>query len=160
MNIEEKKVAKKKLEEELMEIEKQVQELDLKKRRLSSKINDYQKEIERDIYHGMTQNEYFSNIHGTEFDEGKFHIRIGGVWGNGLYVLTNVGDMELSVHSRYNEKGGSLSVSKDSRITGRGYDKEYEVGEIPDKYKEVYKEMLIIKTKYGKMMENGEIKRK
>ncbi|HHT7008323.1 TPA: hypothetical protein ACTZ3A_000862 [Bacillus cereus] len=156
--IEAKKLEKKHLEKELMELENQEQILDKKKRNIASKIEDCQREIEREIYHGMTQYEYFNCIHGAEFKEGKFHIRIGGAWGNGLYVNTNVGDMKLSVQSKYDDdKRCSLNVSKDYSINGRGYEREHEGSNIPEKYKEVYQEMLIIKSKYGKLMGDAKI---
>lgn len=156
--IEAKKLEKKHLENEMMELEQQVQILDQKKRNLASKIDECQREIEREIYHGMTQYEYFNSIYGAEFKEGNFSIRIGGAWGNGLYVNTNVGDMELSVQSKYDDdKRCSLHVSKDYSINGRGYEREHEGSNIPDKYKEIYEEMLVIKSKYGKLMGDAKI---
>ncbi|MEI3892112.1 MULTISPECIES: hypothetical protein [unclassified Bacillus (in: firmicutes)] len=156
--IEAKKLEKKHLENELMELDKEAQILDQKKRNIASKIEDCKRDIEREIYHGMTQYEYFNSIHGAEFKEGKFRIRIGGAWGNGLYVNTNVGDMELSVQSKYDDdKRCSLNVSKDYSINGRGYEREHEGSSIPEKYKEVYQEMLVIKAKYGKLMEDAGI---
>ncbi|WP_144537216.1 hypothetical protein [Bacillus thuringiensis] len=156
--IEAKKLEKKHLENEMVELEQQIQILDQKKRNLASKIEDCQREIECETYHGMTQYEYFNNIHGAEFKEGNFSIRIGGVWGNDVRVNTNVGDMELSIQSNYDDdKRCSLHVSKNYSINGRGYERMHEGSNIPDKYKKIYEEMLVIKSKYGKLMGDAKI---
>lgn len=150
-----------KAKEDLAKVRKKKAELDMQERRLESEIREFDLELQRDKYAGMTQSEYFKTISGVEFQEGDFQVVIGGLYGNGVYVFGKDDDMELQINGLFGEQSiNELWISRTDVPDKRDYFKKYYPGEVPKNKKGIYDKMVALKIKYGKMMENGEIEPK
>lgn len=148
----------KKLKENLDAIKIEKEELWKKERKLENQIRELEFDLQREKYYGMTQAQYFGAIEKTEFNEGDFKVIIGGLYGNGVYVVGQDEEMEVRVSGLFNKNGeDELLVKRDNVPGKRDYYKTYQAGEVPKNKRDIYDAMVNVKNKYGKMMENGEI---
>ncbi|PGT89867.1 hypothetical protein [Bacillus thuringiensis] len=161
MNVEATQLQVKNLKENLEAIKIEKEELWKKEQKLENQIRELEFDLQREKYHGLTQSQYFRAIEKTEFNEGDFQVIIGGLYGNGVYVVGQDEDMELRVSGLFNEQGKDELWVKRENVPGkRDYYKTYQAGEVPKNKQAMYKAMVTVKNKYGKMMENGEIEPK
>lgn len=146
-----------KLEAQKEILEEQMRLMHAKQRELEKNIVEHQHNIERRKYKGKTFHEYFVSIAGCRVD-GEFEIQISD-YDRTVYVKTMNGDFELNVNGRYNEdRLPMLRVTKDTGV--RYYEKEHYGGEVPKNHESLYKRMVSIKEKYGKMIEDGTLEPK
>lgn len=161
MNTDSIQVCLDKAKEDLDKLRKKKAELAMQERRLESEINEFEIALQKEKYAGMTQAEYFRAIEGTEFQEGDFRVVIGGLYGNGVYVFGKDDDMELQLNGLFGEQAiNELWISRTNVPDKRDYYKKYYPGEVPKNKKGIYDKMVVLKNKYGKLMENGEIEPK
>ncbi|HDR7066990.1 TPA: hypothetical protein QCW42_004096 [Bacillus cereus] len=135
----------------------QIRLMDAKQRELEEKIVEHQQSIERRKYKGNTFHEYFGSIKGERAD-GDFNITIDD-WDRTIHVETMNGDFEVSIDGDY--KDNLLPKLRVYRDTGvRTYEKEYYGGKVPQNHEALYKRMVSIKEKYGKMIIDGTLEPK
>ncbi|MBX9158562.1 hypothetical protein [Bacillus cereus] len=150
-----------KAKEDLDKLRKKKAELEMQERRLESEIREFDLDLQRKTFAGLTRAEYFKDIEGVEFQDGDFRVVIGGLYGNGVYVFGNDGSMELQLNGLFGEQAkNELWVSRANVPGKQDYYKKYQPGEVPKNKKAIYDAMVSVKNKYGKMMENGEIEPK
>lgn len=151
------------LRKEASDLERQIHELESKKYRIERERGDYLEQLERIKYHGMTRLEYFRSFEGSEILINRFKIKLGSPYSNHLTIsMYDEGeDLEFSVSGAFDISGGILDVYRrgDYAKGTKHYSKKYYgINDVPKKRLELYKTMVEIKDKYGKMMENAEIK--
>ncbi|PGT89868.1 hypothetical protein [Bacillus thuringiensis] len=141
------------IDEEYEDVQKQINKLQRKKDRLEKEKEDVIVKLEREKYHGMTQVEYFKAIKGRTFRDGDFVIGIGT---RCVYVTVIDDGTKFWINGGVDVHKVALDVEKsvDGKIKHKRYHR------IPKDKKEIYDKLTDIKTKYGKMMKNGEIEPK
>ncbi|MGE6347970.1 hypothetical protein ACQKIY_25150 [Bacillus mycoides] len=146
-----------KLEAQKEILAEQIRLMHNKQRELDEKVKEHQESIERRTYKGNTFHEYFGMIKGERVD-GDFNIRIDD-WDRTIHIETMNGDFEVSIDGSY--KDNLLPKLRVYRDTGvRTYEKEYYGGKVPQNHEALYKRMVSIKEKYGKMIIDGTLEPK
>ncbi|PGT89862.1 hypothetical protein [Bacillus thuringiensis] len=148
------------LKEECKYVEHQIGTLAHRKSSMEAEIRECETVLERAKNFDMAQEHYFKSIEKLSVTEGAFTIKIGGFYGNGMYVATTEGDKTVYIGGRFDTVDDELHVSRDETREKRSYYRRYFAQEIPQKYEEVYSKLIELKRKYGTMMANGEIKPK
>lgn len=158
MNQEQLKMEMENIKKQDNELATQINNLMQKKRKLEARYEECQKEMERYQFRGMTQDEYFKSIAGTEFKDDGYKIKIGGIWDGFLSVSILEDGREFTISSPYYEKGGTLLIQRleaNGRIkTSKKYDGYQVAGSC---HEEIYNKLAKVKNKYGLMMGKAEI---
>lgn len=139
------------INEESEDVKKRIKELQRKEDTLEKEKEDIKGRLERAKYYGLSRKEYLQAIKGVTIHDEGVVIDIRG--SATIYVTCSTADAKFWVCGAFGRYKVALNVEE--IVSGKVKYKMYH--RIPKDKKEMYDKLISIKTKYGKMIENGEI---
>lgn len=134
------------------DVKKKIKAMQIKEDKLEQEKEDIKGRLERVKYYGMSRKEYLKAIKGITIHDDGVVIDVRG--SATVYVTCSTADVKFWVCGAFDRYKVALNVEEtvDGKVKYKMYHR------IPKDKKEVYDKLISIKTKYGKMIENGEIK--
>ncbi|WP_460271554.1 hypothetical protein [Bacillus sp. NEAU-Y102] len=133
------------------DVKKKIKELQRKEDKLEQEKKDIKGKLERAKYYGMSRKEYLKAIKGVTVHADGVVIDVRG--SATVYVTCITADVKFWVCGAFDRCKVALNVEEtvDGKVKYKMYHR------IPKDKKEIYNKLISIKTKYGNMIENGEI---
>ncbi|MBE7114406.1 hypothetical protein FT641_18695 [Bacillus paranthracis] len=140
-----------KVNAESEDVKKKIKEMQRKEDKLEQEKEDIKGRLERAKYCGMSRKEYLKAIKGIRIRDEGVVIDVRG--SATVYVTCSTADVKFWVCGAFDRSKVALNVEEtvDGKVKYRMYHR------IPKDKKEIYNKLISIKTKYGNMIENGEI---